>query len=173
MAFNSCIVLILALSGIFILPLVLIFIVTNKRKLVGKAKILLALYSILIVIGVFTKVVVTKNMVTITLDFSSGWLNKHIKWGIDGLNVIDAIINLIMLIPVGIALYIFYEDTKPLKYIIFIALIGGLIIGLVIEVLQFILPCTRSVQLTDVILNAISLGFGAVLGNVYYKVTKK
>ena len=56
----------------------------------------------------------------------------------------------------------------------FIALgVWGFATGLLLEALQFVLPVYRSVQLSDVLLNALSVLIGGGMGMLYDKIFVK
>ena len=48
----------------------------------------------------------------------------------------------------------------------------GVIFGISLETLQFVLPVSRSVQLSDAILNTISVVMGGIIGILYDCVIK-
>ena len=77
-----------------------------------------------------------------------------------------------MLIPIGTYFVFFNKNIKFWKVILFSLLIG-LGVGLCIETLQFILPVKRSVQLSDAVLNAVSVLLGAVYGVLLIRVNKR
>ncbi len=156
-------------GGILCLILPPIFISTLKAKpLKTITVVLLLVYCVVLLIGVWGKLDLGWDTCYVTFDWTHEWCAKTIRWDIQSITSFDLIINLIMLIPVGIALYVLLP-----KHQLLLSLPIGLIIGILIECSQFVLPVYRSVQLSDALLNMISVWLGACLGWVYYKITNK
>ena len=76
-----------------------------------------------------------------------------------------------MLIPIG--LFDIYISRKTFMQKLLTCLLVGLMCGVLLETIQFVLPVVRSVQLSDVLLNAISVVIGGVMGVVYDKIFNK
>lgn len=171
MQLNLWPVLIIALCGTLLVPLVLILAIKNRKCLINITIILLVIYLIIMILGVWTRVVIQGDIVKVSLDYSGGWLSKSIRWGVKGLKLSDALINLFLLVPIGISMAVLIPYKVKFKVIYMFLL--GLIIGFIIEVGQFVLPVYRSVQLTDVVINGISMVLGNFLGSFYILIRSK
>ena len=168
MQLNATICLIIALALYFIVP-VLLLLVKNKRVQKWLILSLFLLYLIFLLIGVFFRVTIKNNLLKITLDFSYT-ATKTISFGFTKLYTTDVLLNLVMLMPIGY-IYSFFSSGKTVKKVIF-SLVIGLCIGLIIETGQFFLPVRRSVQLSDVIINGMSLMLGTLYIEIFSKLLK-
>lgn len=164
--------LVLALGVIlyFIVPLIIWLFYKDKKYSKTIVVTLLVLYIIVLLIGVLGKIEIGK-VVEVSLDFGGSWCSKKIKWSLFNLNKTDVLINIFMLIPLGLV-YKYFSKNKFRKNILMLLLIG-LCVGVLIETLQFILPVPRSVQLSDVILNSISVFIGGMIGCFYDFLSKR
>ena len=100
--------------------------------------------------------------VTIIFEYTGKAFGKSINWDLFSVGVLDKLINIAMLFPVG-AIVVAYKH-KNFKSVFTTSIMVGLILGFMLETLQFCLPVNRSVQFSDVIYNAISV----VIGTMYY-----
>ena len=167
-----CYVLFVALF--LVCPIVLSLLYKKERLNKILAYCLLGLYTIALVIGVFTKASIKNGVFSIRLDYSAGWANKTIKFNILKTRKVDFLINSVLLFPIGVILSLFLSyKNKPIKKQLISLLVVGFVIGLFIEFMQFLLPIARSVQLSDLLLNTIS----SVMGGLYFvfvnSITKK
>jgi glycopeptide antibiotics resistance protein len=80
------------------------------------------------------------------------------EWGY----VADIFINIGGFVPFGLALSAFLASLGRIRRVWVATIVGGLLVSLTIEVLQFYLP-TRNSDLTDVVTNTLGTGLGAVL----------
>lgn len=162
MILNSTTTLIIALVCYFVVPFLVILFVKNERALKIFTWIIFSIYLVILLIGVWTRVSIKNGVVNISLDYSYGFFNKSVSWGFLKLTAFDIAVNLIMLLPVGVV----YCIIKPMKFPkqLLKGLILGLILGICIELGQFILPVQRSVQLSDVVFNTISVIVGVIVG---------
>lgn len=173
MNFNIWLVLVLGIFSYFILPFILWLIKNNKARNILTG-IFFGLYLIVLFAGVFGKIGISAQNVSISFDFSGRWCAKNINASLDlnGITKFDLIINLVMLIPVGMFVIYFGRKRKWWLKIILLIVFGALS-GIFIELLQFILPVYRSVQLTDILLNTISVFVGGLIAWGYLAVIKK
>lgn len=169
--FNTTIVIILASFCMFMLPLLAIIFVKDTKKLRIITIVFLSLYLLVLLLGVWTRVQITKKVVNIYFDFSYGYFNKTINWGFKNLKISDICLNLIMFIPIGIS-YAVLSKRSYLRFIIMSILIAGSI-SIIIELGQYILPIRRAVQLSDVVFNIISFIIGVCVGKMYIKIRDK
>jgi len=81
------------------------------------------------------------------------------------------LINLFMLFPIGFIVYVFSKDKPFLKTIII-----TLLVSLIIETLQFVLPIHRNTEILDIILNflsgVISASYCHLLSKLKFKKTQ-
>lgn len=162
MAINTTFILVFGIFCYLVLPLLVYFLVKNQQAKKIVLIVLFCLYLCVLAVGVFGKIDITSKFVTISFDFSAGWANKPINFSFDHLTKFDIVINLFMLIPVGIFIVMLSKNAKWWQILLKTALFG-LITGVSIETLQFILPVARSVQLSDAIFNCAS----AIIGGIY------
>ena len=152
----------LAIAFYIVIPIIIMFIIKNKKTLFYIATALLGLFVIALVLLTLFDVSVTSEVVTINAHFDGAWCNKTIHLSLLYGGIRDVIINSIMLAPIG-SYVVIYNYCFDKKHGLIKALLVGLIVGFSIEALQFILPVSRSVQLRDMLLNAFSATLGAAL----------
>ena len=145
-----------------VFPMCLLFIRKRKTQKIFCLVILVSFIFVLL-IGVLGKIDITKQYVKIYLDFSGDFASKPINLSFAHLTTLDMFINIVMLIPIGTYFVFFNQNMRFWKMIVFSLLIG-LGVGLCIETLQFILPVQRSVQLSDIVFNSLSVMIGALYG---------
>ena len=172
MVINTPIVTILALFCYLVLPLVVVLVIKDKKTLKVAIKCLLIVYLCILIIGVWARVDITREAVKISFDYSKGWANKSINWGFYNLKLFDVFVNLILLVPLGLSYAILLETTS-VKTIITKLFLLGFFAGFIIEVGQYILPVKRSVQLSDVVFNTISVVIGGIIGVFYKRLANK
>ena len=130
------------------------------------------MYLIVLICGVFGQLAISENEIIVNFDFSGPWCSKTINFSLAKIDTFDLVINLLMLFPVGMIAYYFARKkkwwTKLLLLIVF-----GLAMGMFIETCQFILPIPRSVQLSDVLLNCVSVFVGGLIACGYLAIIKK
>ncbi|MBE7074126.1 MAG: hypothetical protein E7379_03440 [Clostridiales bacterium] len=130
------------------------------------------MYLIVLFCGVFGSLAISENQIIVDFDFGGQWCSKTIKWSLSHIATFDLVINLLMLIPVGMMIY--YFARKKQWWAKLLILIGfGLLTGLLIETCQFVLPIPRSVQLSDVLLNCLSVTVGGLIAWGYLAIIKK
>ena len=145
--------------------LIMIFAKDDKKSRLLK-NLILSSFLVLLMIGIIADIDFTKDKIYIGFDFSAGFFNKSIILSFSSFKT-DIYLNLLMLIPVGQFLFLFVYDKLKFKGIIY-ALLIGLCIGCIIELLQFVLPVMRMVQLQDVLLNGVSCVLGYVFMMIIY-----
>lgn len=159
---NTRVVAIIALACFFVLPVLLVCLIKNKKVLNTIIWSVFGFYLLCLILGVWAKVGITRTKITISLDYSYGFCSESIRWGFNRLGFFDVWINLVMLIPVGVMLA-FYSKKNFVKTLCW-SLVIGLLLGFVIEAVQFILPVKRYIQLSDVVFNSISVVLGVLFG---------
>ena len=122
--------------------------------------------------GVFGKLAISENQIIIDFDFSGQWCNKTIKWSLANIGTFDLVINLLMLFPVGMIVY-YFARMKKWWVKVLLLIIFGFATGLFIETCQFVLPIPRSVQLSDALLNTVSVFVGGLIAWGYLAIIKK
>lgn len=172
MVISTPIVTILALFCYLVLPLVVLLVVKNQKILKTIITSLLFVYLIILTIGVWARVEITKTCVKIAFDYSSEWFSKNINYGFKYLKPFDAFVNILLLVPLGLS-YALLAQNPLNKHFYLKLFIIGLIVGIVIEAGQYMLPVKRSVQLSDVVFNTISMLIGGILGVFYNSIAAK
>lgn len=148
--------LIIGLSGTLGLSFIHI-IFRNKPSLLKVITIiLLVLYLIcLTILTLVTNVSFSKNGVDITLIQSAPWFSKKILWTFSHLSLIDFLINIVMMYPLGYLIAILSKHNLACK-IILKTFAFSFLVSLCIESLQWTLPVLRNPTLSDIIFNSIS-----------------
>jgi len=166
MRLNLVFVLIVLSMFYFIVPILILVFVNNDRKYSQLKRIYLSLFFIALFFGVFCKIDITNEIIFIGFDLSGCFFNKLIITKFPKFKL-DIIINLLMLMPIGE--FVFLDKIKNRKkYTVFTALSFGIFIGFVIELLQFMLPVVRIVQISDIIYNGISVLLGYILFAIFF-----
>ena len=144
-----------------LVPILVMFFVKDDKKYKFWKNVLLSSFFIVLLIGVIGEIDFNKKSLYIGFSFMGDWFNKNIILAFPKFKT-DLVINSIMLMPIGSWVMI-ESKRKDLKLGIVYSIVLGVITGIMIELLQFILPVNRSVQLSDVVLNTMS----AVIGYLY------
>ena len=146
MVLNTLFVLICGILYYFILPFIIFFCVKNTKLKNILMAIYLIIFLMVLFVGVFSTISINWENISFVFDFSHGWCSKSINLALKNLQL--------------------FNNKKPFYVKIILLIIVGLMSGLLIEGLQFVLPVQRSVQLSDVLLNTISV----LLGGVFYNI---
>lgn len=145
---------ILLFSIIFILmvvaPIVLVFALKNHQRALKITTIVFACgYFVCMFIGVTCELDTTLSKTIVYFDYNHPWLSMDfLPYDFDLDNIL---INLFMFFPLGFIVYVF-EERKPFVKTIALALL----ISLLVELCQFILPIRRFTELTDLLFNTVS-----------------
>ncbi|MGN1201476.1 MAG: VanZ family protein [Candidatus Caccovivens sp.] len=167
MKINLVFVLIFVCFCYLVLPFLLLCIKNRNIKNVAIYCAFVCFLAVLFV-GVFGKIDFDSQYVTIGFDFDGQWCSKTFNCSFSNLTTFDVITNLVMLIPIGMFVYYFLSSKK--WWLRLLTLFGiGILSGTLIETFQFILPIQRSVQLSDIVFNTISVLFGGLLCKFYLK----
>lgn len=166
MRLNTTIVAMVLSIYFLILPVFVMYFTKDDKKYRLIRNLLLSSFFIMLLIGVIGEIDFNKQTIYIGFNFSNGWFNKDIIWKFPRFKL-DIIINLLMLIPIG-EWALIESKRRKLKTGIIYAVVCGLGIGLIVEFLQFALPVTRSVQLSDLILNTASSIIGYLYMALFY-----
>lgn len=158
MKIHTYLIIILLAVFYLIVPLILILFVKNAKIKKFCNILYCVVFCIILFVGVFFKVEISKSVTQINVDFSQGFFNKKFNFKFWSFDLQDFIINILMLFPFG---YVFNEALKT-KHKCLFSLLFGLMIGTFIELNQFILPIPRSPQLSDIIFNGLSVFIGSV-----------
>lgn len=166
MRLNTILVFVILIVFYFLVPVLALFLRDNDKIYRKFRAIYLSLFFIVLIIGVLGKIDLNKNVVYIGFDFSSGFFNKTIITKFPKFKF-DIYINLIMLLPIGE--FVFIENLKKGKFFSeFDSFLYGVLIGIVIEFLQFVLPVDRLVQISDIIYNGISSLIGFIIFSLIF-----
>ena len=168
---NVYLVLALGLVCYFLVPFVIIMFVKNRRVSNVLMVTLFILFLVVLFVGIYFRVSFEGNKVFAKPIFTGEWFNKEINLSFKNIPKFDFVINLIMLIPVGIVCR-YLTHRKKVCARIFILIVVAFISGILTELGQFILPIPRGVQLSDSILNMISVLIGGCVASFYYLIKK-
>ena len=130
---------------------------------------MLIMYAIILFFGITSRIVIDNNFAIVSLDYSANWCDKTINFSLVKIDKIDLLINIVMLIPIGLTIVYFNNKSIVSKFVVLV--IVGVVMGVLLETIQFILPVVRSVQLSDVLLNTFSVVLGGIIGLLYNFVT--
>ncbi len=172
MSINTYLVVGVWLGLFVVLPLLLLAFMKNGKAKSAIFSVLTVLYVGVIVVGIISNLEITKTAVTINFDFSGTVGGKTINWAFENLSSYDIIINLVMLFPLGMYIAYFIRHIRPMNSLLICWYIGFMV-GFVLELLQFVLPISRSVQLSDAIFNMISLFMGGFVGTLFTSIATK
>ena len=168
---NVYLVLAIATLFYFIIPFMVIVFIKNRKICTFFMVTLFLMFLVVLFVGIYFKVSFINNMVYAVPDFSGEWFDKTINLSFANISTFDLVINLVMLIPVGV----FCRYATRNKFIgsrILILLLVAVISGVLTELGQFILPVPRSVQLSDSLLNMVSVLIGGFVGVICFSVRK-
>lgn len=171
MDFNLTLCIILFALMFFVVPIVC-YLMCPKEVLFKLRKFLLALYIVVLFIGITSHITFEGNVVHIDYVFTSTWCDKDMFWGFENLSVLDVVFNLLMLIPIGAYIASSPKERKPI-FSILLACLVGMIVSLGIETVQYILPVDRTVEFSDTLFNTISAGLGAIMILAFVKLRPK
>lgn len=170
MSLSIPLILIVGILSYFVIPFILLC--CCKGRLTSTIIwILFAVYIVVLLCGVLSKYNIVDRDYILYFDFGY-YSNKAINWRFWKVGIVDVLINIIMLIPIGQVIAHFVK-TKSKTKVLIVLLVSGLLSGIVIETLQYILPINRSVQLSDVIFNIISVVLGGLNIWLYEWIIKK
>ena len=172
MTISTVLIIILGTLFYFVLPFIIWACFKNEKIKNILTICFFFLYLVVLFIGVFGKLDINDNVVSFSFDFSGSWCAKPINFSLASISTFDLVINIVMLIPVGMFVSYFMKNKN--LFLKIISLLGvGLFVGLFIETCQFILPVPRSVQLSDALLNTVSVFVGGLIAWLYLWIIKK
>lgn len=146
-----------------VLPTILVFVFKNRPKALKISAICLSiLYFILLFIGTTFKVYIKKGNLVIYPNFTEDWFSM--KFLLYSFRPTNLLVNLILLFPIGFIVFTFTKKHKFLKTILV-----AFLLSLFIELYQFILPVSRTTELTDLLFNTLS----GVISACYCKLLQK
>ncbi len=172
MSINTYIIVGVWLGLFVVLPLLLLAFMKNGKAKSAILSVLMILYLGVIVVGVISDLTITKSTTTINFDFSGKVGGKPVNWNFENLTSFDIIVNLVMLFPLGMFIAYFIRHIRPMNSLLICWYIG-FVVGFILELLQFVLPISRSVQLSDAVFNMISLFIGGFFGSLLTSLATK
>lgn len=131
---------------LLVFPCIIFLFFKNKKWLVFTY---FTIYFAVLFVGVFGKIGIGQN-VTISFDFSHNAFDPS-KFLLYDFGVQNILINIFMFFPISMLVFCTQKKNILLKTIIF-----GFLLSVFIEFMQFALPISRSVELTDVLFNTLS-----------------
>ncbi len=153
----------LAFTLLFILPTILVLCLKNRPKVLKICAICLMIaYFIVLFIGTTFNVSLKKGNLSISADFTKDWFSM--RFLLYSFKPVNLTINVALLFPLGFIVYSFAKENKFIKTILF-----SFLLSLFIELYQFVLPISRTTELTDLFFNT----FGGMLSALYCKLLQK
>ena len=150
---------ILAFILMVILPTILVLSLKNHPKALKISAICLMLvYFVVLFIGTTFKISLKQGNLKISADFTKPWFSM--RFLLYSFKPVNLTINIALLFPVGFLVFCFANKHRFLKTIIL-----AFSLSLLIELYQFILPISRTSELTDLLFNTL----GGVLSALYCK----
>ena len=174
MTFNLILVLVMGVLCYFVLPFIIWCCVKNEKAKNILTTIFFCMYLLVLFAGVFGKIGISSKNVSVSFDFGGEWFAKRVNTNLDirAITKFDLCINIAMLLPVG--MFVLYLSRKRKWWLkLLFLLVFGVVSGCFIEFMQYALPIHRSVQITDVLLNTISVVIGGLIAWLYLFVIKK
>lgn len=156
---STTLALIITAVTYFAIPTILVLCIHNDRKLLVTTCVFTVSFFLLLFICTLSTVSINNDFVTIEFVTNGKWCAKPINFGMSPTKT-DLLINIFMLFPIG-AFVVMVNHHKQKKFAVLKAILVGLLVGFCIELLQFVLPVNRSVQLSDMLLNSVSVFIGA------------
>ena len=147
----------------FILPTILLITLKKHTKPLKILTIILSIaYFILLFIGTTFKISIKNNNLIIYPNFTNNWFSmRFLLYSFAKRNIL---INIALLFPIGFIVQVFCKKNKFLKTILYTFLLS-----LFIELYQFILPVSRTTELTDILFNTL----GGFLSAAYCYILRK
>lgn len=163
MKINVYIGIILLLILFLIVPTISLFMLKNNRKTLKIIAIIsFVLYLIALFILVFGRVVIKNNVVEISLVTNNKWFSLHFIFS--SFHIRNLLYNLVMFFPLSAFIFAISDKSTLIKTIIV-----AICLSCFIEIMQFILPVSRTTELFDIVTNTIS----ALIGYVYFSLIIK
>ena len=163
MTINLYFALTLVVFFMLILPTTLVFALKHKPKILKWCiLILFVVYLLLLFVGTAGKVSLKNNTLIISFNFSGNWFSLYFLWF--SFSRTNLLINLFLLFPVGYVVFTYSEKYQFLKTILL-----ALLISVVVEIYQWVLPIHRNTELSDILFNTISGLISAIYCNLLLK----
>ena len=163
MTINFYFALVLVLFFMLVLPTTLVFALKHKPKILKWCiLILFVVYLLLLFVGTAGKISLKNNILKINFNFTKEWFSLYFLWF--SFSRTNLLINLFLLFPVGYLVYTFCEKHKFIKTILL-----ALLISVVVEIYQWVLPIHRNTELSDILFNTISGLISAIYCNLLLK----
>ena len=149
-----------------ITPVCLLISVGNIKHLKIAYTFLIVYYSAIIFIGVFTKIRVI-DIVTIR-PYRITSTDRFFNFRLYTPNIRDFFLNVVMFIPFGFFISLFFKENKLAK-----ATFVGMLVSIFIESTQYFLPGVRCAELSDIILNTLGCAVGSFAFIIIYLLREK
>ena len=153
----------IAVVFMLIVPSILIIVLKNYPKVLKIITLVFSIfYFIALFVGTAAAIDINNNHFSLTFDFSKNWFSLYFI--LFNFGIRNMLINIFMLMPLGFIVYVFCNNHKIIKTVIF-----AFLVSLVIELYQFILPIARNTEITDIIFNTL----GGFISAIYIKLLDK
>lgn len=135
---------------LFAVPFLLCTILKNKRTALKIfITIWFVIYLAFLFIGTTANIQIDNNIVKLWYNFNMPWFKLDFSFYSSGM--FNIFTNLAMMFPIGFFIFSVYPKNQFLKTIFL-----SLIISIIIELYQWILPVNRHTEIFDVVLNVAS-----------------
>ncbi len=143
---------------------------TQKMKKINKIASLVGIVSMVafLCLLTLTETKIDMNSIQIHFSASSSWFSKHFTSTISHLDSSDAIINSLMLAPLGVMTSQYFV-AKDQKHSILKGALVGLLMSSFIEGMQCILPIQRTPDFADILFNTLGAFAGSTAMTAYSK----
>lgn len=150
----------------FLIPLILSALLQNSRSLLKLLLwVILLCYLACVAILTLSDVNFSYPNLAVSIIPNEKWFSMNfVVWGGGLFNYLS---NLAMFLPLGVFVFGLKERRKFLSTISL-----ALLLSIIIEVLQFILPFARTTELADIILNVSSGFVSATFCLIFYSIKK-
>ncbi|MBO5394668.1 MAG: hypothetical protein J6A28_02045 [Clostridia bacterium] len=163
---SSWLVIVLAVVLYLVVPIIVWSCIKNEKIKKSITIALLVIYLLISIACILSFTVFAEGHFVMLFDFSGRWAAKTIDMSFSTVTLTDAFISLITLLPVGMAIE--YLSRKQKIWVRIVMILGiAVASGLLIELIQFILPIYTPVRLSDVIFSAASVAVGAIVAWLY------
>lgn len=152
------------------IPFCVLWLIKNVKLRNILTIVLLVIFSIGLCVGVLGNFYINNGNFYVYFNFTYEHA-KVVDFNMLDNTIRDSLINILMLIPIGMAIVGLNLNSK--KRMLILLCTVGFVLGATIETLQYVLPVARAVQISDVLLNGISVLIGGGIGCCYALILKK
>ncbi len=139
----------MAVVFMFLVPTVLMLFLSHTKWFKWLTLCLGLAYFCVLIIGVFGKVDIA-DTVSVSFENNGMWFSAF-NFILFNSSISNFLINIFMFFPLAVIIFAFFKKHLFLKTVIL-----AFCLSIFIETMQFVLPISRTVELTDIIFNTLS-----------------